>query len=80
MTIGFTSIAAQVLLMRELVVIFYGNELSLGVMLGVWLFWTAVGSGLLAEIFRKNRRPHVQLGLIQLSLSLLQSVRIWLEQ
>ena len=31
--------------MRELMVVFYGNEISLGLMLGSWLFWTAVGSG-----------------------------------
>lgn len=70
-TIGFTSITAQVLLMRELVVIFYGNELSLGVMLGVWLFWTALGSSLLPGILRKTHNTHFQIGLIQLSLSLL---------
>lgn len=68
---GFTSIVAQVLLMRELVAIFYGNELSMGTMLGVWLFWTATGSTLLARILRKTRRPHLRFGLIQLILALL---------
>ena len=50
--LGITSITAQVLLMRELSVIFYGNELSLGVMLGVWLFWTAVGSSIFPMLWR----------------------------
>ncbi len=68
--IGFTSIVAQVVLMRELVVIFYGNELSLGVMLGVWLFWTAIGSSVIARAFRKNRHPRLVISLIQLILSL----------
>ena len=45
--IGFTSTLAQILLMRELAVVFYGNELSFGVILAGWLFWTAVGSSLL---------------------------------
>ncbi|MDH5662541.1 MAG: fused MFS/spermidine synthase, partial [Elusimicrobiota bacterium] len=42
--IGFTSLAAQIVLMRELMVVFYGNELSLGITLAGWLFWVAVGS------------------------------------
>ncbi len=44
LVIGFTAVAAQVVLMRELIVVFQGNELSLGVMLGAWLLWTALGS------------------------------------
>ena len=48
--IGFTSVVAQVVLMRELMVAFYGNEISLGLMLACWLLWTAVGSGLLSRI------------------------------
>jgi spermidine synthase len=44
--IGFTATVAQILLMRELLVVFYGNEISLGLLLASWLFWTGVGSGL----------------------------------
>lgn len=47
--IGFTSVIAQVVLMRELMVAFYGNEISLGMMLACWLFWTALGSGVLGR-------------------------------
>jgi spermidine synthase len=32
--------------MRELIVVFNGNEISLGIMLATWLFWTAAGSSL----------------------------------
>jgi spermidine synthase len=42
--VGFTSMIAQIVLMRELMVVFYGNELSLGLSLAMWLFWVAVGS------------------------------------
>lgn len=42
--LGLVSIIAQVLLLRELMVTFYGNELFLGLALGFWLFWTALGS------------------------------------
>ena len=30
--------------MRELMVVFCGNEISIGLVLGTWLFWTALGS------------------------------------
>lgn len=42
--IGFSSMAGQIVLMRQLLVIFYGNELSLGITLASWLFWVALGS------------------------------------
>ncbi|MGB8656411.1 MAG: fused MFS/spermidine synthase [Candidatus Zixiibacteriota bacterium] len=37
---------AQIVLFRQMMVSFYGNELSLGVMLSVWLFWVGIGSAL----------------------------------
>jgi spermidine synthase len=48
-TIGFTSVVAQIVLMRELFVSSYGNELSLGLTLALWLFWTAFGSACLGH-------------------------------
>jgi spermidine synthase len=44
--IGFSAVIGQIVLMRELIVVFNGNEISLGIMLSTWLFWTAAGSGL----------------------------------
>jgi spermidine synthase len=41
---GFTSVVAQVLLIRELMVAFYGNELSLGIIFFNWLIMVALGS------------------------------------
>lgn len=49
---GFAAMAAQILLMRELLVVFYGNELSYGIMLASWLFWAATGS--LAARFKRS--------------------------
>jgi len=42
--VGFTSTIAQVVLMRELVATFYGNELLFGLVLTAWLAWVAAGS------------------------------------
>jgi spermidine synthase len=44
--IGFSAVAGQIVLMRELIVVFSGNEMALGIMLATWLFWTATGSSL----------------------------------
>ena len=73
LTFGFTSVMAQIILMRELVILFYGNELSLGTMLGVWLLWTAVGSALLPRLFR-IRRPRKVFLFTQLYCALLLPV------
>lgn len=42
--VGFSAVVGQIVLMRELIVVFNGNEISLGIMLATWLFWTAAGS------------------------------------
>jgi spermidine synthase len=42
--IGFFTILAQVVLLRELSVAFYGNELIYLFSLGFWLFWSAFGA------------------------------------
>jgi spermidine synthase len=47
--IGFTAVIAQIVLMRELIVVFYGNEITLGLMLCTWLLWTAMGSSLMGR-------------------------------
>jgi spermidine synthase len=54
--VGFTSVIAQIVLMRELVATFYGNELLFGLVLMAWLAWVALGSWGLA-------RPATRLGL-----------------
>jgi len=55
--IGFTAAIAQIVLLRELMVVFYGNESSLGLMLGSWLFWTAAGSSLAGRFAAIGRHP-----------------------
>src|ERR1035437_10129132 len=42
--IGFSAVIGQIVLMRELIVVFNGTEISLGIMLVTWLCWTAAGS------------------------------------
>jgi spermidine synthase len=52
---GFGATIAQILLLRELLVLFHGNEMSTGLALAGWLLWTSVGSALAARFC--GRRP-----------------------
>jgi spermidine synthase len=47
--IGFTAVVAQIVLLRELMVVFSGDETSLGIALACWLIWTAAGSALVGR-------------------------------
>jgi len=52
-------------LLRELMVVFYGNEISLGLMLASWLFWTAAGSSLAGRFTARARQPRRSMAGIQ---------------
>ena len=51
---GFAASIGQILVIRELLVIFYGNELSTGLIFACWLLCTAAGSGLTGRVCRKK--------------------------
>ena len=46
---GFSGLVAQMLLLRELLVVFSGNELSIGIILANWLILEAMGSFFLGK-------------------------------
>jgi spermidine synthase len=55
--IGLTAVTVQIVLMRELIVVFYGNEISLGLMLASWLLWTAIGCSMPDRLARRIWEP-----------------------
>lgn len=69
--IGLTSVTTQILIIREMSTIFQGNELSLGTMLGVWLFWTGIGSLLLPKISFLKNHPLKKISIVQIVLTVL---------
>jgi len=69
LAVGFTAVIGQVLLMRELVATFYGNELLFGLILAGWLAWGAAGSALAARLRRIGPRA-VGTGLVLVALLL----------
>lgn len=42
--LGVSATGSQVILIREFLTVFYGNEISIGFIFAAWLVWTAVGS------------------------------------
>ena len=42
--LGITSLIGQIMLIRELMIVFYGNEFFIGWILFSWFLWVAIGS------------------------------------
>ena len=69
--IGFTAMAAQIIIMREFLIVFYGNEISIGFIFGSWLIWGALGSWFLGRFADKTKAKLDLFLSCQLVLSLL---------
>lgn len=63
--VGFTAGIGQIVLMREVIVLFNGNELSLGLVLGAWLAWTALGSAVTGWLTRKCDDVSIAAGIVE---------------
>ncbi len=78
LAMGFSGIVAQILLLRELLVTFLGNELSIGIILANWLILEAFGCFFLGKrIERFKRRIEAFVGL-QIIFSLSLPIAIYL--
>lgn len=55
--LGIVSQVAQVLFLRELLMVFHGNEFSIGLILAAWLAWVGVGSRVGAAFVWRINRP-----------------------
>lgn len=42
--LGFLAVSFQIVLLREFSAVFYGNEITFGIVLGTWLLWGGLGS------------------------------------
>jgi spermidine synthase len=62
---GFSAIVGQIVLIRELIILFNGNELSVGMMLGIWLLWTAAGSVAIARVVSERKDVRKIIALIE---------------
>ncbi|MEE8359576.1 MAG: fused MFS/spermidine synthase, partial [Candidatus Omnitrophota bacterium] len=69
MAVGATSIVAQIVLLRELIVVFYGNEISVGILLSSWFLLGAAGSLISAKLANRVKDGLALFCLCQLLLS-----------
>jgi spermidine synthase len=76
LVMGFSGLVAEILLLRELLIVFSGNELSIGIILANWLILEALGCffpGRMAET-SKNRIELFTIITLLFSLSLLGAI------
>lgn len=76
--LGLTSMIGQIIIIRELMVVFYGNELSLGAILASWLFWTSFGSYALGRLVDKLKSKEKLLSYMQLLISIALPANIFI--
>jgi spermidine synthase len=64
---GLGGIIAQTILLRELLILFSGNEFSIGVIIGSWIIWEATGSFTGGRWNKKNNMNALILSIILFS-------------
>jgi spermidine synthase len=74
---GFSAVVGQIVLMRELIVVFNGNEMSMGIMLATWLLWTATGSGLGSRMAFEERGTRRAVAALNCLLAFALPLSIW---
>jgi spermidine synthase len=74
---GFSAVVGQIVLMRELIVVFNGNEISLGIMLAIWLLWTAAGSSLCSALGVGSGKPRQATATLECLLAVSLPATIW---
>lgn len=58
--VGMSAMLAQVIMARELMVVFFGNELALGVIFAVWLVMVGAGSLIIRPLVNKGSENTVR--------------------
>lgn len=75
---GFTSLIVQTLLIREFLISFYGNELSIGLILANWIILEALGSGISSRAAEKAKQPYLIYALLQTGIALYLALSVFL--
>ncbi|MHC4434721.1 MAG: fused MFS/spermidine synthase, partial [Planctomycetota bacterium] len=70
MAMGFSGLVAEILLLRELLIVFSGNELSIGIIVANWLILEAFGSFFLGRKAEESRNSLETFAVISILFSL----------
>jgi spermidine synthase len=76
--LGGYSISSQVLFVRELLVVFYGNELCLGIIFAIWLSGVSLGAFLSGRIILRIRDKLRFFLILQIAMCLLLPIQVYL--
>ena len=68
--LGFTAMASQIVFIREFLIAFSGDELSIGIILAGWMLSGAVGTLLLRRFVDKIKQKNIAFVLLQIFLSI----------
>ncbi|MBI4243908.1 MAG: hypothetical protein HY606_07450, partial [Planctomycetes bacterium] len=74
--LGLSSIAAQVIYLREILSVFYGTEFAIALVLGAWLLWTGIGA--IASAFVSRFLTANIFILFALGLSIALPIDLWI--
>ncbi len=79
--VGVNALLSQVMIIRELLVNFSGNELSMGIIIATWLVGAAIGSLVLGRYFiEKIKTPTYTFSILLLVISALIPISIFLSK
>ncbi|MDD5634421.1 MAG: fused MFS/spermidine synthase, partial [Candidatus Omnitrophica bacterium] len=76
--VGLLAMSAQIIFMREFLVVFQGNEISIGIILANWLIWGAFGSLVLGRFSDSIKAKIPVFAACQILLSVILPVVIFL--
>jgi spermidine synthase len=77
MLIGCSAVLGQIVLMREMMAVFNGNEISLGILLATWLFWTAIGSLVCSALAQREGNARSAVAALECLLGISLPLTVW---
>lgn len=78
--VGFSGLVAQIILLRELLINFHGNELTLGIILASWLISEAIGVFTLGRINERHKNTSVMCIALHIAFSVLLPFSLYLSR
>jgi spermidine synthase len=75
---GFTALLLQIVLARELLVSFFGNEMAIGLILVSWLLYTAAGSDIVGRMSPKVSQSAGTLIVLHLAIAIACPLELYL--
>ncbi|MFH1394815.1 MAG: hypothetical protein ABIH09_01500 [Candidatus Omnitrophota bacterium] len=68
---GAAAMASQIVFLREFLIVFYGNEISIGIILACWLLWGAFGSWFFGRFSDRIKEKIYVFAMCQIALALI---------